>query len=744
MVVVAETLNTSQKVSDFTNIFVSMISSIVILLTSILCQRKDPYLTGKLATAYIQGVEATGQVAACAKHFAVNNQESHRFVVDAVVDERTLREMYLRHFEMVVKEANPRTMMCAYNKVNGHYCSEHVRLNKEILRDEWGYDGVLMSDWGAVNDRVAGIKAQLDLEMPGSHGVHNREIRGALEDGTLTEAEIDTCAQRVLTLVERMLESNEETLGEPRFQQISWPAQHDVAKNAALECAVLLKNKDNFLPLDPNSVSSVAVIGEFGKTSPRYQGMGSSHVNAEWVRAAYDEVFRFCDNISFARGYDVDEESVHDTDTELIQEAVEVARTAHVVILCVGLPEIIESEGFDRPHMQMPAQHCALVTEIARVNPNLVVVLSNGAAVEMPWIDSPAAVFECFLLGEAGGAAVVDMIFGTVSPCGKLAETIPLKQTDALADSYFPGTRDTVEYREGLDVGYRFFNSANKDVQYPFGYGLTYTTFEYRDLQINILADEVRSKHIELTLNVTNTGDMSAKEVVQCYIHQINPSVHRAAQELKAFDKIFLNPGETKEVIMTLDFDAFSFYDIGVRDWVVEPGAFEIQIGCSSRDIRLTETIQFQNGQQASEEARKMYPPRSNGMMQDIDDDTFDRRFHHRSSSALSSQSSESSFHRNSLLKEVAATTTLGKLLMWFVWKGACSDVKPGPTMERDKRILEAAVKNLPLRTMVLFAGGNLSFELMDAMIESMNGEFFKALWLYLIAFTPFRKKATK
>lgn len=686
-------------------------------------------------------MEGSGEVAACAKHFAVNNQESHRFVVNAVMDERTLRELYLRHFEMVVKEANPRSMMCAYNKVNGQYCSEHMHLNTEILRQEWGYNGVLMSDWGAVNDRVAGVKAQLDLEMPGSHGVHNREIRRALSRESLSEAEIDTCAGRVLNLIDRGRGEDEEMNGDRVSRTISWPLQHDIAKKAAIECAVLLTNKDNFLPLNPNDVESVAVIGEFGKNFPRFQGMGSSRVITERVRAAYDEVFRFCEKVSFACGYDVEDESIQAISQEMVQEAIRVARSAQVVLLFVGLPEIMESEGFDRTHMQLPAQHNALVTEIAKVNPNLVVILSNGSVVEMPWADEPKAIFECFLLGEAGGAAVVELIFGIHSPSGKLAETLPIKQTDHLSDKYFPGTRDTVEHREGLDVGYRFFDSAELPVRFPFGFGLSYAKFEYGGLNVQVHEDEVRSKHVELTFNVSNIGAMCGKEVVQCYIHQIKPSVYRPVHELKAFQKISLHPGEVREVNFLLSFDAFSFYDVAAMDWIVEPDAFEIQVGSSSRDICLVKTIHFKKGQAASEEARLSYPPKPAGMNAfEVSDDTFHRRLQNNSTSHMQSESVESVFHRNSLLKEVAETTSLGKMLMWVVWRGATSTLESGPSLKKDKKLIEAVVRNMPLRTMVLFAGGILSFDLMDALIESMNGSYVNAIRLFLIALIPFRR----
>jgi len=728
-----------------------------------------------------------GHVNTQIQHFAVNNQESHRFVVCATVDERTLRELYLRHFERVIKDKTnpPLAVMCAYNKVNGQYCSEHDYLNVQILRHEWGYDGVLMSDWGAVNDRVAGLRTQLDLEMPGSYGAHHREIRRALDSGELTEAEIDTSAQRVLNLIERVrvvVDDNnnnkdasrsgnnstrskrttatsttmeEDVSGSSAHAQstallssnnrLSWPVQHDIAKKTAMECAVLLRNKDNFLPLNSNNVQSVAVIGEFGKSFPRFQGGGSSHVQSEWVRAAYDEVFRFCDNVSFASGYEEDDEDTEQVNTELLQEAIDVAKEAQFVLLCVGLPEIMESEGFDRPHMKMPAQHNALVTEVCKVNSNVIVVLSNGGAVEMPWVDQPKAIFESYLLGEAGGAAIVDLVFGTQSPSGKLSESFPLQLSDVLADQNFPGSRDRVEYREGLDVGYRYFDSANQPVLFPFGHGLTYTTFSYVELEIEVLQDETHSKRVKVSIGLSNTGKFPAKEVIQCYVRDVTATVHRPFQELRAFEKVFLHPGETTKVVLQLEFEAFAFYDVGVKDWIVEPGDFEIRIGSSSRDVRQTQVVELTTGQFASTEAQQSYPPRPVGSIVKLDDDTFSKRF--RGSLGKINQCItplHDNFHRNSLLKEVSASSSIGSFLLWVVFKGSVADIKPGPSFKRDRKLMEAAVRNLPLRAIVLFGKGSISFELMDALIFFMNGLYSSAMAGLLVACTPFRRKAKK
>jgi beta-glucosidase len=714
---------------------------------------EDPVLSGMCATAYVHGVQETGQVGVSCKHYCVNNQESHRFVVNAVVDERSLREMYLRGFEMVVKQAQPWTLMCAYNKVNGVYCSEHDTLNNEILRNEWGFTGIVMTDWGATNDRVEAIKAGMDceflfpfpslplcsfavepgcltfslslysVEMPGSYDAHNRFIKKAIKDKTLSMDDIDLCGQRMLDLIQKglpaaHLEGNVKV-------EVDLNEHHEVAYQVAMQCAVLLKNQDACLPLKKGV--SVALIGDFGKEHPRYQGMGSSQVKSSKVVNVWDRLTEYTDTVHFAPGYHADDDHPEIINQALLDQAVMAAMKGDVVLLCVGLPEIMESEGFDRTRLTMPAQHNALVEAVCAVNKNVVVILSNGGVVEMPWVNKPKAILEGYLLGQAGGQAVVDLVFGVKSPCGKLAETIPVHASDILADKYFPGTRDTVEYREGLDVGYRYFDTADRPVRFPFGHGLSYSEFEYSGLELHVVEDKETSKKVKVTLRLKNVGVMAAAEVIQCYIRDCEASVYRPKQELKSFTKVRLEAAETKEVSFTLTTDAFSFYDVGVSDWVVEPGVFEIRIGSSSRDIRLHDTIEFHSGQAASHLAATTYPPvkdeaGNHYTLKDVNDATFARRFGIKAN-LLTNEPNEPDvgFHRNSLLKEVASKTLIGKILLYVVFSAGSKEVKRGPTRKRQKRMVKANVENLPLRVLVLFSKGSLTFALLDKCISTMN-----------------------
>ena len=706
---------------------------------------EDPYLTGRLATAYVRGVQQSGKVGACPKHFAINNQEDHRFVINAMVDERTAREIYLPHFHTVITHAKPETMMSAYNRVNGEYCSEHLTLNRQILRNEWQFDGVLMTDWGATNDRPAGVASTVDLEMPGSHGVQHRALRQALRDTehVMTTQDLDTSAQRVLNLITKHQpgQLNNDATENDGKPSIDWKAHHAIAKTVAMECAVLLKNDNELLPLQPNT--PIALIGDFAKDHPRYQGMGSSQVTTEGVVSAYDEAFRHTQHALFATGYHYDDDHVEDIDDALLQEAVNVAKQAQVAILFIGLPEIMESEAFDRTHLGLPAQHNALVQSICAVHDNVVVVLSNGGVVEMPWADQPKAILEGYLLGESGGAAIIDLIFGQQSPCGRLAETFPIHQHDILADRYFPGTQDRVEYREGLNVGYRYFDSAKAPVRFPFGHGLTYTTFEYNRLEIKVLNRD--DLDIQVSLEVTNTGNRAAKEVVQCYVHAVDSKVYRPEQELKSFKKIPISAGETTTVVFRLRKDAFSFYDVGVHRWVLENGSYEIRVGRSSRDICLQQQIHLDMGQSASELAIESFPPSKISMGQYISDESFYSRFVTNFGLLTSPPSVHAipiiPFHRNTLLKDLSKHRLFGKLLIWIVYLGASADVKPGPSQARQKRLARIAVDNLPLRTLVLFSHGGMTYELLDAILALMNYRLVDAVQKFCIAINPFRRR---
>lgn len=699
---------------------------------------EDPCLTGKMAAAYVEGVQKSGKVGACVKHFCINNQESHRFVVDAVVDERTMRELYLRHFEYVIKKANPATVMCAYNKVNGVYCSEHVYLNRTILRDEWNYNGVLMTDWGATNDRARGIKASIDLEMPGSYGVHSRELKKALLslDHDLNEEDLNECGLRVLDLIQRYAASAYESdvmasLDNP----IDFKKHFELALRIAKESVVLLRNENNILPLRKEDKDlRIGVIGDFADEHPRYQGMGSSAVQSEKVVTVLEALKRFTANIDFAKGYDADDDHPEDVHEEFLSDAIEVARNSSVVLLCIGLPEIMESEGFDRSHLQLPAQHNALVEACCKVNSKVIVLLSNGGAVELPWHNKVQAIMEGYLLGEAGGAAFVDLVFGQESPSGKLAESFPVRAADIPCDSFFPGTKSTVEYREGLNVGYRYFDSAKKPVLYPFGHGLSYTSFEYSDLQVQVLNRPLPSSRdcndpiVEVSFRLTNTGHMAGKEVAQCYVSDVESTVYRPAHELRDFIKVSLEPGESKEIKMLLTVDSFSFYDIGVSDWVVENGAFDIEIGASSRDIRLRGRIHLENGvMQASNKAQLSYPPITADCptVCPLDDLTFAKRLLLQSLPVP--EIFDAYFHRNSLLKETAKKSIVGWVLLEAVYREASKDITRGLSRNRQLLMVRKNVENLPLRVLVVFSRGNFSFDLLDALIAIMNGHVLSA-----------------
>ena len=843
---------------------------------------EDPYHTGVLACSYIQGVQSDSHssppVAACLKHYAVNNQESHRMVVDVVVDDRTLREIYLRAFEMCIHDVTentgppppqqqgnqqpPRTVMAAYNQVNGIFCSEHEYLLDTILRKEWNYDGVVVSDWGAVNDRAKGIQAGMDLEMPGNQGACHDEfiivpsasddpareqqtipaatlnantdtvstttdaaatttaLPGRHQQQYLHEMYIDASASRIARLVhdyqpksyhdsvingtgnvnsndnndvdiEQPLGTRDDSSGTGRRQRRQnrlslteedfddmFERHHQLAREMATECIVMLQNKDQLLPLtlsfdhqnNSNNTTdgprrrreyrNIAVIGDFGRNNPRIQGMGSAKVTAARMTNVYDclkdEIEKSSSSCSsvltYSSGYDVDGES-DDVDTSLIEHAVATARDADVALVFVGLPEIMESEGFDRPHCRLPQQHISLVEAVCDVNANVVVVLSNGGVVSIPesFIVGARAILEGYLLGQAGGRAIVDVLLGKVSPSGKMPETIIMDTSHIPAHRYFPGTRHTVEYREGLDVGYRYFNKKSESgiddpdvVQFPFGHGLQYTTFEYRNLRVSIQNDSPVKKHVVVSVDVQNTGDTHiAKEVIQLYIRTTGSAVYRPAHELKGFQKVQFSPGETKTITFSLDERAFAFYDIGLKEWIVEPGpdcVFEIQIGASSRDIRLCDTISFTAGKEASLLAQESYPPVENvgcrevGGEYYVDDSTFAKRFGTSELSMLDiiarkneENVHETRVHRNTLLKEAAKMSLLGWFLFQFTYNMAISEVKRGPRRKREVRMIRANVENLPLRVLVLFAKGTLSFKLLDFLILLMNGWYLAA-----------------
>ncbi len=545
---------------------------------------EDPYLTGEIAKSHISGVQSQG-IGTALKHYAANNQEYRRMTIDTIVDERALREIYLTGFELAVKGAQPWTVMGAYNRVNGTYCCENPFLLREILKEEWGHQGLAVTDWGAMNERVEALIAGLELEMPGSPNGNDEKIVAAVQDGEIDEALLDQAVERILTMIFRA----HETLSEEYTYAPA--AHHALARRAAGEGAVLLKNEGNTLPLERDV--KVALLGEFAK-SPRYQGAGSSLINPSRLDNLYDEMVKLAGeaNLTFSPGYPVRGLQVDD---RLIQEALEVVKGADAVVVAVGLPDSFEIEGLDRTHMRLPESHNQLIEAVASIHTRVVVVLSNGSPVEMPWVSRVHAVLEGYLGGQAGAGAVADILYGIVNPSGKLAETFPVKLEDNPSHRYFPGGPKTVEYRESIYVGYRFYDTVGSDVLFPFGHGLSYTTFEYRDLQLS--QDRITDQEtLTVSLKVKNAGPLAGKEIVQLYVSPAKPTAFRPKTELKGFEKVSLLPGEEQEVVISLGGRAFAYFNTGIEDWHVESGVYQVLIGASSRDIRLSGEVEVESG----------------------------------------------------------------------------------------------------------------------------------------------------
>lgn len=556
---------------------------------------EDPVVAGELGAAFVNGVQEHG-VGTSLKHFAANNQEWRRMSISAEIDERTLREIYLAAFETVVKKAQPWTIMCSYNRINGVYSCENDWLLNKVLRDEWGFEGLVMTDWGAMDERVPSLKAGLDLEMPDCHGETDKLIVKAVQSGELEESVLDTAVERILTMVDKYLTARKDI--DPASMVHPLPssvergydvaAHHALARTTAEQSAVLLKNED-ILPLQKDK--KIAFIGEFAKV-PRIQGGGSSHINNTSVESALDAAG---DSVSYAQGFHIDEET---TDETLLQEAITLAKESDVAVIFAGLPDSFESEGFDRTHLNMPANQNELIARISEVQPNVVVVLHSGSPIAMPWLDKVAGVLQMYLAGQASGGAAVNLLFGDATPCGKLAETFPLHLEDNPSYLNFPGNREKVCYQEGVFIGYRYYDKKKMDVLFPFGYGLSYTDFTYSNMKVTVNGKNAtdvdvikETDEIIVSADITNTGNCDGAEIVQLYIK--NPVVYeiRPEKELRDFAKVFLKAGETKTVTFTLNARAFSYYETRIHDWYAESGDYEILLASSSRDIRLQDTV---------------------------------------------------------------------------------------------------------------------------------------------------------
>lgn len=536
---------------------------------------EDPLVASEMAGALIKGIQSKN-IGTSIKHFLANNQETRRMSASSEVDERTLREIYLAAFEGAVKNQKPWTVMCSYNKINGTYAAENKKYLTDVLRDEWGFDGYVVSDWGAVNSRVADLEAGLDLEMPSSQGMNDRLIVEAVKNGSLKEEVLDKAVERILNIVFRFEENRD------KAAVFDKDKDHEAAKKVAAETIVLLKN-DGVLPLSEDK--KVAFIGKYAE-KPRYQGGGSSHINSHKITSALDAASGNS-NITYAQGF-IDEKD--EVNQELLDRAVETAKDADAAVIFAGLPDAFESEGFDRHHMSMPNCQNLLIERVAQVQPNTVVVLHNGSPVEMPWITKVKGVLEAYLGGQAVGAAEYDILFGKTNPSAKLPETFPLKLEDNPSHLNFPGEKDKVEYREGIFVGYRYYDKKKMEVLFPFGHGLSYTTFEYSNLKLS--SERIKdTEEVSVFVDITNTGALAGKEVVQLYVADEESTVIRPEKELRDFAKVELQPGETKTVAFTLSKRSFAYYNTAISNWHVESGNFRILIGKSSRDIVLEASL---------------------------------------------------------------------------------------------------------------------------------------------------------
>jgi len=559
---------------------------------------EDPYLTGKLAASMIRGIEEMG-VAACPKHFAVNSQEHLRMTIDEIVDERALRELYLEGFRYAVQDGKPSTIMSAYNRVNGEHANENHHLLKDILVDEWGFDGLIITDWGGNNDRVKGLVAGSHLEMPSSGGVTDQEVVEAVKSEIISEDLVDKRIDKLLSLAFNK---------KPPKPDVDYEEQHQKAIEFAKQSMVLLKNEENILPLQKGT--KVAVVGDFAKT-PRYQGAGSSLIEPTYLDNAYDALL--CKDL-FIMGYAQGFKRYGGKSASLIKEAVTLASKAELVLLFIGLDESSEAEGVDRVDMTLGVNQLEVLERIRQVNPNIVVVLSGGSPVELPFASSVKAILHSYLGGQGSGEAIASLLVGEAIPSGKLAETYPLFYEDIPSYGYYPGRERTAEHRESIYIGYRYFDTVQKDVRYPFGHGLSYTNFSYADLKIS---------GNTVSFHVTNTGAVAGAEIAQVYVRKRGSKVFRAAQELKGFQKHYIKPGETKRFQVELDEHAFSFYHVGEEKWVVESGEYEIRIGASSRDIRLSSQVSIAGNEFESPYDKQMSDVYLNGAVQDASSSDF-------------------------------------------------------------------------------------------------------------------------
>ena len=657
---------------------------------------EDPYLAGKMAAGYIRGLQKNS-LSACPKHFAVNNQELLRMSSNSILDERTLREIYLTGFEIAVKEGKPKSIMTSYNLINGKYANENEHLLKDILKKEWGFQGAVITDWGGSNDHTEGVRCGSTLEMPVAGGSSVRELIKSVRSGKLEESVLD---DRVEELLELIYPAEKVIKNSPR--KFSEKVHHELARKAAAESIVLLKNAENLLPLKKGI--SVALIGDFAKT-PRYQGAGSSIVNPTSLDTLLECISESELNYAgYAAGYDRNGAE----DNALLKEAVSVAQKAEVVLFCIGLDEMKESEGLDRKDMKISENQIRVLQAVADINPNIIGILSAGSAVEMPWLDSCRALIHGYLGGQAGAGAALDVILGKVCPSGKLSETYPLQYEDTPAYEYFPGKKSNSEYREGIYIGYRYYETVGQPVRFPFGYGLSYTTFEYSNLKL--------TDH-QAAITLKNTGNQDGAEIVQMYVHKVKEQdeqnrLFRPEKELKGFQKVFLKAGETKEITIIFDDKTFRYFDVTAKKWVTEGGTWEIQIGKNCRDIMLSDTIEIKGKKSADPYQGLNLNSYQSGQIRNVLSKEF--------SSLLGSTIPEDKIKidRNIAFGQLNHGRSPIGWIVWLVLTGLLK--KSEKSGKPDLNLL--FIYNMPLRALSKMTNGAVSMGMVDGLVMEMKG----------------------
>lgn len=649
---------------------------------------EDPYLAGSLGIEYVKGVQENG-VGICVKHFAANNQEYNRRLINVVIDERALREIYLKAFKMIVEEAKPISIMSAYNKINGTYCSDNYKLITSILYKEFGFNGIVITDWSAEDNRVEGIKAGTAIEMPEGRANIKEQILGAVRSGELDENVLDNIIDKILTVIFKLVKNNS-------YKTYNKDEDHNLALKIAEDSVVLLKNEDKILPIKDKKI---CVIGDFA-ISPRYQGAGSSKVKPYNLENAHDCFKELEYDIKYSKGY---ERGVNNNNEKLLKEAIEIAKNNNIVIIFAGLTELEEAEGLDRTNLDIPECQNKLIDEISKVNNNVIVVLSNGAPITMPWKDKVKGIITGYLGGEAGARAIVNCLVGKVNPSGKLAETYPNKLEDTPCYNNFPGSDIVVEYKEAIYVGYRYYDKINKEVLFPFGYGLSYTDFQYTDLKI-----KQDNTNIELNFKIKNIGTVKGKEIAQIYIAFKGENRFRPIKELKAFEKVELEAGEENEVKIYLDSKSFEYYDSDLKKWCVENGKYDILIGKSSRDIVLKETVEITSEITMQNDVPECY---KTGKVQNVSDQDFEKIIKEKLPSKI--LNIEEISDSNSI--EQIRQTKIGNYIYNIEIKKA-NEFFAQQNVDKGYRIIKRIQK--PIRRFYERAGSSITKEMVDELIE--------------------------